>query len=166
MTWEKPSSSSHHLLWSQSIPSCDEVFMIAHSLSFSSFFFSSMNHSISYCLSSSSSFQSFELSSKQVFISHSSEITHTCNEQCIFYSVSTDHHLIATNLDDLSLDFILDCGDALTSIILYQDLILTAGSSYSIQAFSSHQPTPVSFFLFFFLYRNILSLDIVVRLIA
>ena len=154
MTWEK-SSASHHLLWSQSIPACDEIFMIAHSLSFSSLFFSSMNHSISYCSSSSSSFQSFELSSKQVFLSHSSEITHTCNEQSRFYSVSTDHHLLATNLDDLSLDFILDCGDALTSVALYQDLILTAGSSYSIQAYSSHKPTPVSSFFCFFHYIEI-----------
>ena len=137
MSWEKP-SSSHHLLWSQSIPSCDEIAMVTHSRSFNSFFFSSLSHSISYCISHSSSFHSFDLVSKQVFLSHAGEVTHLCNDQSKLYSVSSDHYLLVTNLDDLSLEQSINCGDSLASVSLFQDLILTAGSSYSIQAFSSH----------------------------
>ena len=137
LAWEKP-LSSHHLLWSQSVPSCDEIGMIAHSRSFTSLFFSSISHSISYCTTHFSSFQSFDLTSRQVFLSHSGEVTHLCNEQSNLYSVSSDHHLLVTSLDDLSLELSINCGDSLASVALFQDLILTAGSSYSIQAFSSH----------------------------
>lgn len=137
-------SLSDTIQWDQQFPHISGIVHIAHSIPFSRLFLSSLHSSI-VVYASPSLCKTNDFSLSQSFQSHNGEITSVASDhQSTLYSISTDHHLIITNIDDLSVLSDIDCGYALDSLTLYQDILCTAGSHYSVDVFSLKDPSTVS----------------------
>ena len=124
-------------------PQLNGITQCAHSLDHTRFFFSSLDHSLLF-YSLSFPFNTTQFTLSQTFAGHCDEITGVAFDfQNVFYSISSDHHFLVTNAETLSTLHDIDCGFALSSFAMCNDLVCVAGVHYSALFFSYNNPTQV-----------------------
>lgn len=130
------------LKWSFT-PQVNGITQWAHSRDYTRSFFSSLDHSLLF-YSLSLPFLTAQFTLSQVFAGHCDEITGVSFDyQNALYSISSDHHFLITNAEDLSIMQDVDCGFALSSFAMYNGFVCVAGVHYSALLFSYTQPTLV-----------------------
>lgn len=127
--------------WDHAFPETNGIVHVCHNSSFSRFFVSSLDHAF-FVYSTSLKDSAFTVAHS--FVGHSSDITGVASDyQNALISVSSDHHLIMTDLSSYSTTLDIDCGFALSTLTSYGEWIVTAGASYSVLFISSAFPSRV-----------------------